>query len=67
MNALTVFGVERCRQSKRKLDVLVRCMHTKLASFLNFFVMYWTLALSTVNVTRIKSVISFWEIMVCLS
>ena len=26
MNALTVFGEERCRQSKRKLDVLVRCM-----------------------------------------
>ena len=38
MNALTVFGEERCRQSKRKLHVLVRCM--KLASFLDFFVMY---------------------------
>jgi len=27
--------------------------------------MYWTLALSTVNVTRIKAVIGFWEWRVC--
>ena len=26
LSALTAFGEERCRQSKRKLDVLVRCM-----------------------------------------
>ena len=26
LNALTAFGEEHCRQSKRKLDVLVRCM-----------------------------------------
>ena len=26
-----------------------------------FFAMYWTLALSTVNVNRIKVIIGFWE------
>ena len=26
-----------------------------------FFAMYWTLALSTVNVNRIKAIIGFWE------
>ena len=26
-----------------------------------FFVMYWILALSTVNVNRIKAIIGFWE------
>ena len=26
LSALTAFGEERCRQSKRKLDVLVHCM-----------------------------------------
>jgi len=31
-----------------------------------FFVMYWTLALSTVNVTRTKAVIGFWDWCVCL-
>jgi len=29
--------------------------------------MYWTLALSTVNVTRSKAVIGFWEWCVCLN
>ena len=29
--------------------------------------MYWTLALSTVNVTLIKTVIGFWEWRVCLN
>ena len=29
--------------------------------------MYWTLALSTVNVTRIKAVIGFWEWRACLN
>ena len=29
--------------------------------------MYWALALSTVNVTRIKAVIGFWEWCVCLN
>ena len=32
-----------------------------------FFVMYWTLALSTVNVNRIKAIIGFWEWCVCLN
>lgn len=63
LNALTAFGEERYRQSKRKLDVLVRGM--KLDFF--FFVMYWTLALSTVSVTRIKAIIGFWEWCVCLN
>ena len=48
-----------------RLDVLEALCHH--GEPLNFFVMYWTLALSTVNVTRIKAVISFREIMVCLS
>ena len=29
--------------------------------------MYWTLALSTVSVTRIKAIIGFWEWCVCLN
>ena len=63
LNDLTAFEEERCRQSKRKLDVLVRCM--KLVFY--FFVLYWILALSTVDVTRIKAIIGFREWCVCLN
>ena len=63
LNDLTAFEEERYRQSKRKLDVLVRCM--KLVFY--FFVLYWTLALSTVDVTRIKAIIGFREWCVCLN
>ena len=63
LNDLTAFGEERYRQSKRKLDVLVCGM--KLDFY--FFVMYWTLALSTVNVNRMKAIIGFWEWCVCLN
>lgn len=41
LNDLKTFEEERCKQSKRKLDVLVRCI--KLVFY--FFVMYWILAL----------------------
>ena len=63
LNAFTAFGEERCRQSKRKVDVLVRCIKLDFYSF----VMHWTLALSTVNVNRIKAIIGFWEWCVCLN